>query len=154
MCYTTKKSDRSNEHCIRRYTTPQDKLCIEIYYCMLTNWHDDVIKWKHFPRYWPSVRGIHRSPVNSPHKGQWRVALMFSLMCAWINGWINNVGAGDLRRCRAHYDVIVIRPEQDGHTNPRIPDFQMNGSHFAIRVCTSLVDPIMTTRRHDQVTVN
>ena len=23
--------------------------------------HDDVIKWKHFPRYWPSVRGIHRS---------------------------------------------------------------------------------------------
>ena len=31
--------------------------------------HDDVIKWKHFPRYWPFVRGIHRSPVNSPHKG-------------------------------------------------------------------------------------
>ena len=30
--------------------------------------HDDVIKWKHFPRYWPFVRGIHRSPVNSPHK--------------------------------------------------------------------------------------
>ena len=34
--------------------------------------HDDVIKWKHFPRYWPFVRGIHRSPVISPHKGQWR----------------------------------------------------------------------------------
>ena len=33
--------------------------------------HDDVIKWKHFPPYWPFVRGIHRSPVNSPHKGQW-----------------------------------------------------------------------------------
>ena len=32
--------------------------------------HDDVIKWKHFPRYWPIVWGIHRSPVNSPHKGQ------------------------------------------------------------------------------------
>ena len=40
--------------------------------------HDDVIKWEHFPRYWPFVRGIHRSPVNSPHKGQWRGALMFS----------------------------------------------------------------------------
>ena len=39
--------------------------------------HDDVIKWKHFLRYWPFVRGIHRSPVNSPHKGQWRGALMF-----------------------------------------------------------------------------
>ena len=49
--------------------------------------HDDVIKWKHFPRYWPFVRGIHRSPVNSQHKGQWRGALMFSLIWAWINGW-------------------------------------------------------------------
>ena len=46
------------------------------------------IKWKHFPRYWPFVRGIHRPPVNSPHKGQWRRALMFSLICAWINGWV------------------------------------------------------------------
>ena len=70
--------------------------------------HDDVIKWKHFPRYWPFVRGIHRSPVNSPHKGQWRGALMFSLNCIWINSWINNREAGDLRRDRAHYDVIVM----------------------------------------------
>ena len=52
--------------------------------------HDDVIERKHFPRYCPFVRGIHRSPVNSPHKGQWRGALMFSLICAWINGWVNN----------------------------------------------------------------
>ena len=44
--------------------------------------HDDVIKWKHFPCYWPFVRGIRRSPVNSPHKGQWHGALMFSLICA------------------------------------------------------------------------
>ena len=43
---------------------------------------DDVIKWKHFPRYWSFVRGIHRSPVNSPHKGQWRGALMFFLWSA------------------------------------------------------------------------
>ena len=70
--------------------------------------HDDVIKWKHFPRYWPFVRGIHRSPVNSPHKGQWRGALMFTLICARINGWVNNREAGDLRRYRAHYDVIVM----------------------------------------------
>ena len=39
--------------------------------------HDDVIKWKHFPRYWSLVRGIRRSPVNYPHKGQWRGALVF-----------------------------------------------------------------------------
>ena len=70
--------------------------------------HDDVIKWKNFLRYWPFVRGIHRSPVNSPHKGQWRGALMFSVICAWINDWVNNREAGDLRSHRAHYDVIVM----------------------------------------------
>ena len=70
--------------------------------------HDDVIKWKHIPRYWPFVRGIHRSPVNSPHKGQWRGALMFPLICVWINGWANNREAGDLRRHRAHYDVTLM----------------------------------------------
>ena len=73
--------------------------------------HDDVIKWKHFPRYWPFVRGIHRSPVNSPHKGQWRGALMISLIWVWINGWVNNREAGDLRRYRGHYDVIVMKIE-------------------------------------------
>ena len=70
--------------------------------------HDDVIKWKHFPRYWPFVRGIHRSPVNSPHKGQWRRALMFSLICVWRNGWVNNCEAGYLTRYRAHYHVTVM----------------------------------------------
>ena len=67
--------------------------------------HDDVIKWKHFPRYWSFVRGIHRSLVNSPHKGQWRGALMFSLICAWTNGWVNNRGAGDLRYHCCHCNV-------------------------------------------------
>ena len=43
--------------------------------------HDDVIKWKHFPRYWPFVRGIHRSPVNSPHKVQWSGVFMFFYLC-------------------------------------------------------------------------
>ena len=74
----------------------------------VTSVQDADIKWKHFPRYWPFVRGIHRSPVNSPHKGQWRGALMFSLICVWINGWVNNREAGDLRRYRAHYDVTVM----------------------------------------------
>ena len=47
-------------------------------------------------------------PVNSPQKGQWRGALIFSLIYAWINGWVNNREAGDLRRYRAHCDVIVM----------------------------------------------
>ena len=76
-------------------------------YCCVA-YHDDVMKWKHFPRYGPFVRGIHRSPVNSPHKGQCREAFMFSLICVWINGWVNNREAGDLRRHRAHNDVFVM----------------------------------------------
>ena len=71
--------------------------------------HDDVIKWKHFPRNWPFAREIHRSPVNFPHKGQWRGTLMFSLIYAWINDWVNNREAGDLRRQHGHYDVIVMK---------------------------------------------
>ena len=69
--------------------------------------HDDVIKWKHFPRYWSFVRGIHRSPVNSLHKGQWRGAVMLYFICVWKNGWENNREAGDLRRYRTHYAGIV-----------------------------------------------
>ena len=80
----------------------------ELFHTQKRKFHDDVIKWKHFPRYWPFVRGIHRSPVNSPHKGQWRGALMFSLICARINGWVNNREAGDLRRNHAHHDVTVM----------------------------------------------
>ena len=70
--------------------------------------HDDVIKWKHFPHYWSFVRGIHWSPVNSPHKGQWHGALMFSLICARINGWVNNPEADNSRCHLAHFDVIVM----------------------------------------------
>ena len=70
--------------------------------------HDDVIKWKHFPPNWPFVWGIYRSTVNSPHKGQWRGALRFSLIYAWMNSWANHGEAGDLRRLRAHCYVIVM----------------------------------------------
>ena len=73
--------------------------------------HDDFIKWKHFPCYWPFVQGIHWSPVNSPHKGEWRKALMFSLMCAWMNSWVNNGEAGDLRCHCTHYDILQHVPD-------------------------------------------
>ena len=46
--------------------------------------------------------------TGHPHKRQWRGALMFSLICAWINSWANNRESGDLRFHRAHYDVIVV----------------------------------------------
>ena len=70
--------------------------------------HYDVIKWKYFPRYWPFVREIHQSPADSPLKGQRHGILMFSLICALTNGWVNNRDAGDFRRHCAHYDVTVM----------------------------------------------
>ena len=75
---------------------------------MESRFHDDIIEWKHFPHYWSFVQKIHRLPVNSPHKGQWRGALLGFFICVWINCWENNREAGDLRRYRAHYDVIVM----------------------------------------------
>ena len=60
---------------------------------------------------------ISASPVDSPHKGQWRGALMFSLIEAWTNGWANNRDVGDLRRHRAHYYVTVMRHQQSSSSN-------------------------------------
>ena len=70
---------------------------------VFNHWYDrdDIIKRKRFPCYW--------SLVNSPHKGQWRGALMFSLICAWMNDWVNNRETGDLRRHRTRYDAKVMK---------------------------------------------
>ena len=82
------------------------------------NFHDDVIKWNFFTRDWPFVRGIHRSPVNSPHKGQQRGALTVFFICVWTNDWVHNREAGDLRRYRGHYDVTVMRCTNTIYTHP------------------------------------
>ena len=105
ICHTA--SLMTNQHCFgkRRVSSGNQTL----HGPMLAHvFHDGVIKWKHFQRYWPFVRVIHRSPVNSQRKGQWRGALMSSLICVWINSWINNREAGDLRCYRTHYDVTVM----------------------------------------------
>ena len=61
-----------------------------------------------FPALLALCAGNSPVPVNSPHKGQWRGALMFSMIFAWVNDWVNNREAGDLKRHRGHYDVNVI----------------------------------------------
>ena len=43
---------------------------------------------------------------------------MFSLICAWINGWVHNGEAGDLRRHRAHYDATVMGNANTPALNP------------------------------------
>ena len=108
--------------------------------------HDHVIKWKHFPRYWPFVRGIHRSTVNSPHKGQWRGALVFSLICAWINAWVNNREAGDLRRslwrhCNDKTNVACI--------NARVMTYSEN-----VCVSKSIISTSIFVAVHRQVFFN
>ena len=55
---------------------------------------DNVIKWRHFLRYWTFVRGIHRWPVNSSHKASdaklwcflWSIRLNKRL-CKQLWGW-------------------------------------------------------------------
>ena len=68
--------------------------------------------WRHqmetFSAWLALCAGNSPVPVNSPHKSQWRGALMFSLICVWINDWVNNREADDLRRYRGHFDVMVM----------------------------------------------
>ena len=111
-CTVSKQYNKPYKHFAIREMMPDiffrtfDHLILSFFSTQL--YHEDVIKWKHFPRYWAFVRGIHGSPVNSPHKGQWRGALMFTLICVWINGCVNNREAGDLRCYCAHYGVTVM----------------------------------------------
>ena len=60
---------------------------------------------------------VGNSPVSGefPAQSQWRGALKFSLICAWINGWINNRKAGNLRRRRTHYEIIIMNASQIIH---------------------------------------
>ena len=76
------------------------------------NYHDDVVKWKHYPRYWPFGRGIHWSPMDSTHKGQWRGALMFLWSAPKGNGWANNRDTDDLDSNRLHYNVNPMMIER------------------------------------------
>ena len=83
--------------------------------------HDDVIKWKHFPRYWPFIWGIHRPPVNSPHKSHWRGALIFPLICTRISNpvedkrlskqswgwWFETPSRSLLRHCNGHLSGVM-----------------------------------------------
>ena len=87
--------------------------------------HDDVIKWRHFPRYWPFMRGIHRSPENSPHNGQWRGALVLSdlrlnkrfskqLWGWWFETasrplWRHRYVHVERPRCRARVRIYLLR---------------------------------------------
>ena len=79
---------------------------------------------------------VGNSPVtgDSPHKDKRRGALIFSLICAWIDGWVNNREAGDVIRHRAHYDVTVRAPVPASHRGATI----LVPSHVVKYPCNSL----------------
>ena len=98
---------------LRRFTVPPVTTKLSNWWSFVLSGSQRFASWWHhqmktFSALLALCAGNHRSPVNSPHKGHWREALMFPLICAWINCWANNREAGDLRRHCAHYDVIVM----------------------------------------------
>ena len=116
-----------------------------------SQWHDDVIKLKHFPHYWPFMREIHRSPVNSPHKGQWRRALKLSLICTLIKrlskqsrGWWFETPSRSLwRHCNG---FIHNFPEwnafNDGLLTCFIPELS-SGYYSVFNIAKPLSKPMM-----------
>ena len=114
----------------------------------ITRGHDDVIKWKHFPRYWPCVRGIHRSPVNSLHKGQWRGTLMFlwsapeKMLSKQSWGWwfetpshpLHRNGNVDIQHTSATWHVLYLRYLTPISHDPRHPLRKHPFSVYAINV--------------------
>ena len=79
-----------------------------------------LTRWRHQMEAFSALLAIcaGKSPV------QWRGALMFSLICARINGWVNNRKAGNLRRICAHYNVIVMKSKSpESHTCARVRHF-------------------------------
>ena len=99
--------------------------------------HDEVIKWKHFRRFWPFVclgGGGGGKPVTGGFPSQMPVTLNVDVFCGmrWTNGWANNRDAGDFRRHGAHYDVTVIRTRRrrSRSTLTEVKAYKLAASHY------------------------
>ena len=70
--------------------------------------YDNVIKWKHFPHYWPFVRVFHRSPMNSPNKGRWCFfdLRLYKRLRKQFRWWFETSSRSLWRR---YYDNYIIR---------------------------------------------
>ena len=89
--------------------------------------HDDVIKWKYFLHYWPFVRGFTGHRWIPRTKTRDAELWCFFRSVPWIDGWVNSHEAGDLRRHRAHYDVIVMKLFCVDKVNTMATDFMKWG---------------------------
>ena len=105
LSYSLKRRGALTSHFMEEHSSPTSIFPV----FMMTSSNGNMFRVTGFVRgIHRRLRGIHRSPVNSPHTDQWRGALMCSLICAWTGSWVNNQDAGDLRRHRTHYDVTVM----------------------------------------------
>ena len=121
-----------------------------IYFC-----HDDVIEWKHLPRYWSFVwefTGPRWIPLTKASDAE---LLCFLDLCMNKKVEKNNRHAGDLRRHRAHYDVtvMVITSDIDGllcdthiypsmisrHSNKRSYYFENDLSMTVLRITLNIL---------------
>ena len=129
---------------------------VEPPFCIMASWNGNLFRVNG-----PLWGEIHWSPVDSPHKGQWRGVSMFSLICAWTNGWTNNRCAGDLRRHRAHYDVIVmVAPCQETYMrwcveDACVPSVWERGSQDGRHGCNSQRprDPALKMNKQNMITI-
>ena len=114
-------------------------------------WHQSIMMTSSNGNIFSVTGSLCRWPVNSPHKGQWRTALVFSLICTWTNGWVNNRDVGDLRGHRAQYDVTVMFYLYNFNVTSlaerQLPHFQWSNPEECGCVCIrrNRTDDIITT---------
>ena len=110
--------------------------------CFHSSW------WRHqmetFSALLALLMGIHRSVVDSPHKGQWRGALMFSLVCTWTNDWAISPYAGDFGRYGTHDDAIVM---------PQFLNFWISIPDFIGSVILKSQRYVMSTKTHNKTNI-
>ena len=74
---------------------------------------DSTTWWRHKMETFSALLVFCADNSHSPNKGQWRGALIHSLICAWTNSWANTEDAGDLRSHRAHHDATIMWSHND-----------------------------------------
>ena len=87
------------------------------------------------------------SPVPDGFPTQRPVTRSFNVFCVWINGWVNNREAGDLRRYRAHYEVTVMLYVLDEQVLVFI--LRKYIMHFSLQWRHYERDVVPNNRRHD-----
>ena len=123
-------------------------------------WHAENSWWRHQigPFYVLLALCVGNSLVNSSHSGQWHRTLIFSLICAGINKWVNNRGVGDWRRHCTHYDVIVMYCLKDKHVDEGCcqlthQQLEIHGCLFHTVACSTVATEALVLK-HQLISIN